>query len=452
MGFRNIRPAAEDGIALPLALMVLLAVTVLAFVAASAAISARHQTFRDANAKRSYQAAASGVQSANYQTTLLKPDLQQCVVKDAATGALSVAAVTNGWCAPQVEQLGDGATYTEQVSAGTLVESNGQQLVQREIVSTGIVNGVKRRVDVTTSATTAKTLFPAGYAVVSLASVSYGNTVRVDGGVGSNGDISLSNEAVICGNATPGPGGEVTEVNSGHVCAGYSKAPAEQPFRLDPVDQGTARTVNDNVRITNALSTAKPKPSPSDSCTTCAKIGWDPATRVLALSGNATLTLGGGIYSFCKLTLDNSAQLKVAVNAAVKIYVDSPEACGGSGMGSVALNNTSGIVNLNSSPSALQLYLVGSPSIPTILDFANVFTSTILMAIYAPYSTVYLHNNVHITGAIAANSIPIENNSSITYDSRIGDITGGSIPVYRSTRRWIECTATPTGAQVNSGC
>jgi type II secretory pathway pseudopilin PulG len=432
------------------ALVVLLVVFVLAMAAVASAITASHQSSRDRSVKRAFQAAVAGVQTANYRTTLLQPSLQQCVVKDPATGTLTVTAVqADGWCAPQTEDLGDGESYTQQVSAGTQVVANGQHLVQREIVSTGLVNGVTRRVDARTSAATTAPLFPAKYAVVSLAPISYGNTVTINGDVGSNGDIQLSNQATICGNATPGPSGQVTTANQSKVCAGYATQPATQPFNLDPVDQGSAATQNDNARIGSALAGT----SGGDSCTGCGTVSWNPTTRVLALSNNATLTLGGNVYSLCRLDLRNSAQLKIAVNASVRIYIDSPEHCGGSpGMGSVSLRNSSGILNLNSDPTTLQLYMVGSPSIATTLDFSNSFSSTMLMSIYAPYSTVNLANPVNITGAIAAASVLMQNSATVTYDSRVGGITGGGIPVYRSTRQWIECTSTPTGPAVDSGC
>jgi hypothetical protein len=218
---------------------------------------------------------------------------------------------------------------------------------------------------------------------------------------------------------------------------------------LDPVDEAPMSPATGNARITSALAGT----GGGDSCTTCGKVNWDAGTRVLSLTGNSTLTLGGNTYSFCRLDLQNTAQLKIAVNATVKIYIDSPDHCGGaSGMGSVSLKNASGILNLNTDPTTLQLYMLGSPSTPTLLDFANAFASTMLITIYAPYSTVYLHNSVSITGAVAAASVPIENDSSITYDQRVGDITGGGIPVYRSTRKWVECSSVPPGAAVNSGC
>jgi hypothetical protein len=99
--------------------------------------------------------------------------------------------------------------------------------------------------------------------------------------------------------------------------------------------------------------------------------------------------------------------------------------------------------------------------VPTTLDFANAITSEMVLAIYAPYSTVHLENGsvngkdkpyVRLRGALAAKSILIENDATITYDPLVGDITGGGIPVYRSTRSWIECTARPTDTAVNSGC
>src|SRR4029078_10707706 len=130
-----------------------------------------------------------------------------------------------------------------------------------------------------------------------------------------------------------------------HVCGGYSVAPAATAFNLQPVDQGNAPTVNDNGRIGNPPGVAS-----ADTCTSCANIDWNPATRVLNLRNNATLTLGGNVYSLCRLDLDNSSQLKIAarpLGTSVRIYIDSPENCGGAnGMGSVSVRNDSTIVNM----------------------------------------------------------------------------------------------------------
>src|SRR3954447_4180925 len=157
----------ERGIALPVALAVLFAVAGLATVAARAAIVTQHQSLRDRNVKSAIQAAQSGLQAAIYETNKLQPPGTQCVVRDPSTAALSKAAVqTDGWCAPQTETMGDNATYSVQVSQATPVSVNGQSLVERKVVSTGTVNGVKRRATVSIDASTGTPIFPFSYAMV----------------------------------------------------------------------------------------------------------------------------------------------------------------------------------------------------------------------------------------------------------------------------------------------
>jgi hypothetical protein len=458
MGFRNRMLNHETGIALPIVLAVLAVVTTLALVAATASIRANHQSFRERNQTRALQAAAAGIHTANNQNTLLQPAAGSCVVKsgsslDVRDDAPIVHDTGGDWCPVQpAEDLGDNASYTVQSTVGTPYTANGQHLIQREIVSTGTVNGITRRVDVITNAATAAPLFPTGFAAVSLDPISWGNKMRANGNVGSNGNISLFNEAVICGDTTTLIPSTTSTANTASVCG--SRNTTSDEFVLDPVDQGTSPDAS-NGRLAYLLNTNNPKPGPTDDgCTSCSGVSWNNSTRVLALSGSATLTLGGSSYRFCKITLRNQAQLKVAVSARVKIYIDKPENCqtAGSNAGSVILSNSSALLNLNSTPIAMQIYLVGSSAIPTTLEFGNAFASDILVSIYAPNSSVFLHNTVHLSGALAAKSIPVDNDASITYDSRVGGIVGGGIPVYRSTRSWIECTAKPTGTAVNSGC
>lgn len=457
MGFRNRRLRAEKGIAMPLVLAVLVVVTALAAVATAGAIRANHQTFRDRNTKRAFQAAEAGIQAANDVTTLLQPDLDHCVVKD-GSGNLTVQAVSGGWCAAQSDDLGDNESYTEYVSAGTRFTdpNTGQELIRREIVSTGTVNGVTRRIDVIVNAATAAPLFPVKFAVVSDDDINWGNLARANGNVGSNGrrGITLSNEAHIEGDAIAVTPGQITLQNAATVSG--SKIVQDTKFNLSPVDQGPSPG-GSNSRL-DYLVPPRTQPTGPDPCTpnppSCSGVTWNKNTRVLSLANDSTLTLGGSdSYSFCKLTLRNRSKLIVAAGATVKIFMDKPEKCPGvTGAGSVTLTQTSDIQNGSSNPAAMQLYLVGSPSIATTLDFGNIITSAMILAIYAPYSSVILENAVGLQGALAAKSIDIRNNGTITYDPLVGSITGGGIPVYRSTRSWVECTAQPTGAAVNSGC
>jgi hypothetical protein len=269
--------------------------------------------------------------------------------------------------------------------------------------------------------------------------------------VGSNGDILLRNYAYVCGNVTPGPGKSVQIRNSASVCPGSSTTPAQQSFNLQPVDQGDAPTVNDNYRIGDP-----PQPTSPDPCTDCSGINWNPTTRVLQLRNNSTLTLGGAVYSFCSIEIENTAQLKVAVRplgTGIRIFVDSPESCGGAGMGSVSVRNSATILNLNSDPTTFQLYLVGSSAISTELAFDGIdFAAELVMAVYAPFSTIRIRGLSHLSGAIASKSIDLQNSAQITYHERIEDITTGSpLRLYRP-EQYLECTATPAGPLPDSDC
>ena len=89
---------------------------------------------------------------------------------------------------------------------------------------------------------------------------------------------------------------------------------------------------------------------------------------------------------------------------------------------------------------------MGSPTIATSVDFSNGvnLATGMVMAIYAPYSTVTLRNNVSLTGAIAARSIVLENNASLIYSERM-------LRLYRSAgyRLWGVAHHTPA---LDSGC
>jgi hypothetical protein len=442
----------ERAIAVPIALAILFLVWGLATVSLRGALTAQTQTQRDRNVKRALQAATAGVDAQIYRFNLLQPGSLQCISLSA--GTLTVSALSaDGWCAPQSEDLGDNVSYSARVSKAVAIAPNGQALVQRSVISTGYASGVRRRVLMRITAATGEPIFPGGYAGVSLSSLDVGNNVNVGGGLGTNGNVVLKNFAEVCGDATPGPGKSLSVQNNAHVCGGYSVAPATTPFNLQPVDQGNAATLNDNDRIGNPPSSVSPDP-----CTSCDNVSWNPSTRVLSLRNNSTLTLGGSVYSFCRLDLDNTAQLKIParpLGSAVRIYIDSPEHCGGgNGMGSVSVRNNSSIVNVNADPATLQLYVVGSSTIPTSVDFSNGLdlSTDMIMAVYAPNSTVTLSNNVRLTGAVAARQLILQNNASLTYHDRIADITSGSLVRIYRTAEYRECSNSQETSEVDSGC
>ena len=444
---------SERGIALPATLAVLFMVAGLATMTAKAAITSDHQSLRDRNVKQALQAANAGIEAAMYRTNLMQPGSLQCAFKNPANGALTVSSLQgDGWCAAQSEDLGNGTSYTMQISGAQALHANGQALSRRTIVSTGAANGVRRRLRLQANAATGEPVFPQGYATVSLEGLTLPNSVRVVGGVGSNGNILLKNSAFACGDVTPGPGKTVSINNTASICPAGSTTPATESFSLQPVDQGTAATENDNYRIGNPPATTSPDP-----CTDCDQITWDPATRILSLRNNSTLTLGGGVYSFCGIEIENTAQLKIPVRplgTGIRIYIDSPEHCGGAGTGSVTVRNTGTILNLNTDPTTFQLHVLGSSTIATQVAFDGVdFTGALVMAVYAPYSTIRVKGNAALAGALAAKSIDLQNTAQINYHERIGDITTGNPLRLYKPEHYVECTAvTAAGGEPDSGC
>jgi len=447
--------AGERAIALPIALAVLTSVAGLATVAARAAVVTQHQAYRDTSTKRAIQAAVSGLNAATYRTNLLQPNGQQCVVKDGATGALGLATVqADGWCAAQTETLSDGASFSMRVSAATSVSGGGgQDLLERKVVATGTSSNVTRRTEMIMRAAAAPESFPLDYALVSKNDLAVSNNALADGGVASNGDITISNNGRVCGNATPGPGNEVTISNNGTMCTPSSTSPAAIPFNFPPVDQGSAATVNDNARITRAKTGTG---SPRDTCSNCGNISWNEGTRVLRAGNNTTLTLTGDVYSFCSLTIDNNSTLRIAARSTpLRIYIDSPENCGGgAGMGSVLVSNNGLIQNMNNSPATLQLYVLGSTSVNTTVAIANngsTGAGTTLF-LYAPNSVATLAENSYVTGSVIAKSIIFNNNATIVYNASVKSLASGStIPIY-SQETYKECASQPSGTAPDSGC
>jgi hypothetical protein len=437
------RLRSQQGIALPVALMILFILGLLGATLVHTAVSSGTQSNRDRNVKRAVSAADAGIDVAIYRLNKLKPSALQCVV----VGTLDLVVeplLPDDWCRVQTETLDDGVTYSYRVSGASELTLNGQELLQRRIISTGTVNGVKRRIHAVIGSPTGTPLF-GGHAVMSDETLGLTGGARVVGNAASNGDVSLANTAEICGDITYGPGEELITSGLGHQCPGYASGPASQPFLLSPVDQGTAATDNDNDRF----GTLDPWTLPLG-------ITWNPATRVLSLKNGSTLTLTGNVYSFCRLEISNGGQLIVAPRSSsappLKIYIDEPENCGsGSGMGSVKVSNLGSILNSNSNPATLNLYVVGSSDgISTSVEFSNA-SAGVAMLVYAPKSSVSLQNGAGIIGAVAADSVSLGGTAQVTWHQGADTVV---VPVLQLFRRqsWTECTAHQTGPAVDSGC
>jgi hypothetical protein len=490
------RARDEAGFVVPTVLFFLLAILAVVTVALLASIQAQSGSIRDQGTKAAVATAEAGVTQAvfNYNGGFTLTDNSgrtnnPCLVpvtnppgtvQPRATAATYGA---NSWCTPVAAASGTGA-YTYQVcpvytdSTGAVHNCPSTSTAGSvEVVSTGTVNGVTRRVDVIAKSVSGQPIFiDAG--VKSQTNLIVDSNGEVHSASSAGGSIILgSTSAKLCGGATVGPTGSATgagtytastDCTGTHLSLGTV---GHQPLTLPPVNQGTAATVNDDCRIRAAVTNAAAC-SPNDYrdliSGNTSDVTWNPSTRQLAMSGQKTsLTLTGQTYSFCKLTMSQNSTLYAAANQKVRIFFDSPEACGlpaynasnGTTQKATAQLYTESNTRITASgdpnTTSLGIYAIGSQTIPTgILMSSNSDNNAACVqnfVIYAPLTNIELNSNSTYCGAIAGLSIHLDQNARFYTDAVSQAIPlPGTAPHY-TTSRFVDCSA-GAASPPNAGC
>ncbi len=213
-----------------------------------------------------------------------------------------------------------------------------------------------------------------------------------EGDVGSNDDITLSGQAEIEGNATPGPGDSVSTSGQADVTGSTTPAKLEHELtEIDPDDVTTAQAVNGNA----AIVITKPVNNPPAI--------FSPGAYDLKLSGQTEITIPPGTYYFTSIS--TSGQSKITVTGGTTIYVT----------GDVSMSGQ-GIVN-NNTPSNLQIYSTGE-------NFSFSGQSSFCGTIYAPDADVQFVGQADSYGAIAAKNVRLSGQGDFHYDIALA--RGGS--------------------------
>jgi hypothetical protein len=459
------RLADTEGSAIVIAVVVLLIVTILAGAVISVGVQTNGSTRRDANKKNALEAAEAGLQVALYRINMLNPQNTLCV------GDLTQATVpASGWCASSVYSLGNGASYqyytTPILPAGVDAQGKpcvGEQFVdttvsERCIMAIGTSNGVTARSEVRTAAFTAKPLFPVA-GVTGLLGVTMSGNANVSGETGSNRAVSLTGNANSNG-IVLGPGGSFT--HSGNASGG-TVSQLQTPIVLSNVNPGTSSqsslancpgrqlsgypACNDNYRIANGLLT--PPVTPYDQSS--GNVTYTASTRSLTLTGNSSLTLGGGLYNFCSISASGNSVITIAATTQAEIFIDSPDdpnsGCP-AGSGGMSMSGNAAWDNQSNNPLALQLYLYGLNNGSASLSLSG--NANFTGVIYAPTTNITMSGNGKITGAIAGRQVSISGNG-LNYDSRTATLQATTTGVYYRSA-WAQCTPQWNGVDPSSGC
>jgi hypothetical protein len=429
------RLESQRGIAVPMVLFLVVAAFAMASVAVVASVRAQQGTSRDLDTKDALAVAEAGAHQALMRYNAAAAD-ESCVAPQQIDGE---------WCSAATGQLAEGGTFSYWVRP-----EDGML----EIVSEGSKDGVTRRIHL--QAHSAAGLQPfIDFGVIGLNSIQLDANASITADSATNGDINMSSNSELCGDAQVGVGHDIfLSGNAQHLCG----IELQGEVTLPTVNQGDVRTNNDNGNFFGAT------PINGQRSRVCWN-GFDATgaasancgSRELLISHNSEMTLPSGNYSFCKLRLLQNSGLYIASGATVRIYFDSPEACGyGSGVKQLELDSNADLTaNGASSAVDVALLFVGSETRTTVIDLAS---NTALQGlcqqdfvVYAPRSEMVMKSNSAYCGALAAKSIHINSNSNIMISAAAQSFELPNSPPHYVVTRFVECGG-PVTSTPDSSC
>jgi Tfp pilus assembly protein PilX len=440
----------ERGIAVPTALMALIATFALASVAVMSTIDVQRGTARDHDSKEAIAAADAGASIAMLRLNRYLPTLTTGVSCVGPTGLTE--APGEGWCPKTAPENVGAAEFAYQVSA-----YGASKEVQ--VVAWGTSKGVTRRVDVGLQAIDGKNVF-ADEKVIGEEGIEFnGSAAEVYTDLGTNGEITNSGNShpTLCGSGRHGVGkGEVPPLS----CGGTE---TEGNMVLPPVvAPENISTVNDDCRLREKASvgcsgtdvyTAKNNAKRSET------LPWDEKQKVITVKNNATLTLGGHDYLVCKVIVEGG-KVYMPFNTEVNIYIDTPEHCGlAPGSVQFTVMNNGEILSTAFNPSQESyaipnIYLLGDGSVylkgnPSGGIGENGQTSSEIM-IYGPQSTIEFDGSATWKGMVAGKKVIVKGNGKIESSSKFKLPEKNLQPLFERTR-YVECSGTSTSTP-NANC
>lgn len=439
----------------------------IAFSLSSAAlvfsVDSQHGTIRDHSSKEAIAAADAGANVALERLNQFGNALTSgspCLGLSGGTLVLS-GAQTDGWCPEITGTVGEGS-YSYRV--GPTKEACAANGGERCVVAIGTAGGVSRRIAVSLGTSTTHTVLE-NAGVIGVEGITLENNTLIRVGVGTNGNVNLSNGASICGNIRYGVGKEVTFSNSSSQCSGYTKAEGNES--LPPVSSFMPQDIASNnsdyrlVRCTGTNAKGEPQPAGCQSDSYSKKWGstvpWNASTRTMSTDQNASLTLTGGDYFVCRLVLSNNSHLIIGYPAKVRIFFDTPEDCGlSAGAEQISVSNNADITDSGYQASEGKfdmpgLYVMGSATIPTSISFSNNTGTTNEFVLYAPNTNIVFDNNATYKGVVAGKTVTMRNQATVEQDSGYVPPQLGGAKIF-ARQSYVECIGGTVASPPDASC
>ena len=426
----------ERGIAVPTALMALVASFALASVAVMSTLDVQQGTKRDHDSKEAIAAADAGANIALLRLNRFMPGLSVAHPCIGPSGQYQTA--SGGWCPSTTAEPVGGAVYSYRVSAYT-----GTAPVN--VVSVGSSGTVSRRVNVLLNPIKGKNVF-ADEKLIGQDGITLNGNFKIETDIGTNGSILQNGgSGTICGNDRHGIGKEAPTPSCDGVKTEENK---NLPLVTAPANLSTE---NSNCMLAQKCLSG---PYVGKIDTYSKKVDstnpWDSVHRAINVSSQATLTMNGNDYFVCEVNI-GAGKVFMSVGAHVRIFVDTPEHCG---LPSGATQVTIGAnANIESSPyngsqglfEVPGIYLLGNGAVKL---GGGAGTNNLIL--YAPLSEIELKGNATWIGMIAGRTLNLSGNPEVKSDPNIKEPNLPTSSHFQRTR-YVECTGA-TASPPNASC
>jgi hypothetical protein len=281
-----------------------------------------------------------------------------------------------------------------------------------ETITREKAEGKKRFETVTTTETTyvehevAPPVFSGGQTVGIESLVASNNAQVYNGGAGSNGPVSLTGSANVCGTVrygttfTANNGSENANCSAGRTTV--KSGPTNYPLVQLPAEISTK---NSNARLTGADPASGYQRG---------NISWNESKRELTVS-YGELTLEGSLpYFLCKLVLAGGSTLRSGSGKSIRIFFDEPTTNNCPGLNGAAqlqiANGTSVTADSNHGPG---FYFLGSSTKGASKIELGGGSNVSQFVVYGPRSAITANNGVNLNGVIIGQSLELAGGASI---------------------------------------
>lgn len=241
---------------------------------------------------------------------------------------------------------------------------------------------------------------------------SYANS---DGDVGSNGNIELSQNSVIHGDAVPGPGGSTTIIG-GNAGVDGSTAPNSSTVEMPPIDVPV-------IASSGALSIS--------GSSTLASGAYHFDSLDVAVGSTLTVT-GPATLVFGSFLLRSNSEFRVDASAGpVEVYV----------IDDFVMNSNTLVASLTYTPVDLMFNLLSDnvidPDLNVDLDEVDFESNAQLYGtIYAPNAAIEINSNFELFGSIVSRRLALNSNAQVHYDESLMSATSSNDPGDLETIAW----------------